>query len=280
MKAASTPVTGGAWARSKSHVCMIIPAHFPTLFVKGAPAEAPVTHQAIVQIVEQGTDRRIEFGQHRIWVTGDEFDFEGPAAAKPVDSRPMRPRSRKSGSHWTRHWRKRDSNCRSRLGSEQSGLRRRSLSGESFGGEWLVRRCFPDTRGRGSFFPDLGEQPGLNRGGRPLSLRIVTGEMAGLEDYGAQLGDAAATSVVEVHKRKAGPGHRILQERDRGWRRQAMLAAQMQKSADEALAAVSVIITAARPVAVVGKKLEHEIEQLHRFDDFRFGHWFDHSRSG
>jgi hypothetical protein len=26
--------------------------------------------------------------------------------------------------------------------------------------------------------------------------------------------------------------------------------------------------TAARPVAIVGKKLEHEIEQLHRFCDF------------
>ncbi len=38
--------------------------------------------------------------------------------------------------------------------------------------------------------------------------------------------------------------HRVLQERDRRCRRQAMLAAQMQKSADKAVAAVSVIITA------------------------------------
>jgi hypothetical protein len=73
---------------------------------------------------------------------------------------------------------------------------------------------------------------------------------------GAQFGDAAATRVVEVHKRKAGPGHRILQERDRRRPRQAMLAAEMQKSADKAMASVSVIITAARPVAVVGKMLE------------------------
>ena len=54
----------------------------------------------------------------------------------------------------------------------------------------------------------------------------------------------------------------------------------MQKSADKAVTAVSVVITAARPVAVVGKKLEHEIEQLHCFCDFRFGHWFDRSLSG
>ena len=81
-----------------------------------------------------------------------------------------------------------------------------------------------------------------------------------------------------MHKRKAGPGHRILKERGRRCRRQAMLAAQMQESAHKAVAAVSVIITAARPVAVVGKKLEHEIEQLHHFCDFRFGHWFDRSR--
>jgi hypothetical protein len=37
-----------------------------------------------------------------------------------------------------------------------------------------------------------------------------------------------------------------------------MLAAQMQQSADNAMAAVSVIITAARPVAVVGKMLEQQ----------------------
>jgi hypothetical protein len=36
-----------------------------------------------------------------------------------------------------------------------------------------------------------------------------------------------------------------------------MLAAEMQKTADKTVADVSVIITAARPVAIVGKKLEH-----------------------
>jgi hypothetical protein len=85
---------------------------------------------------------------------------------------------------------------------------------------------------------------------------MIMGETAGLENYGTQLGGAAATSVVEVHQRKAGPGRRILQERDRWCRRQAMLAAQMQKSADKAVGAVSVIITAARPVAVAGKKTQ------------------------
>ena len=54
-----------------------------------------------------------------------------------------------------------------------------------------------------------------------------------------------------------------------------MLPAKMYESADKAVAAVSIVITAARPVAVVGKKLEHEIEQLHCFCDFRFRHWFD-----
>ena len=158
---------------------------------------------------------------------------------------------------------------------------RRSLGGEAFGCECLVRRRLPGIRRRrGSFFLDLGEQPGLHRGGCPLSLRIVMGEAAGLEDYGTQLGGAAAVSVVEVHKRQAGPGHRILQERGRRCRRQAMHAAQMQKSADKAMAAISVIVTAACPVAVVGKKLEHEIEQLHGFCDFRLGHWFDRFRSG
>jgi hypothetical protein len=98
----------------------------------------------------------------------------------------------------------------------------------------------------------------LTAAARALLFRMIIGETAGLEDYGAQLGDAAATRVIEVHKRKAGPGHRILQERDRRCPRQAMLAAQMQKSADKTVASVSVVITAARPVAVVGKILEHQ----------------------
>jgi hypothetical protein len=69
---------------------------------------------------------------------------------------------------------------------------------------------------------------------------MILGETAGLKDDGAQFGDAAATGVVEVYERKPGPGHRILQERDRRCPRQAMLAAQMQKSADQAVAAISV----------------------------------------
>ena len=60
---------------------------------------------------------------------------------------------------------------------------------------------------------------------------------------------------------------------------QAMLAAQMQKSADKAMAAVSVVITAARLVAVFGKMREHQIEQLHRLRDLGFRHWFERSRS-
>jgi hypothetical protein len=107
----------------------------------------------------------------------------------------------------------------------------------------------------------------------------IVGETTGFEDYGAQLGNAAATRVVEVHKRKTGPGHRVLQERDRRCSSQAMLAAQMQKSAHKAMAAVSVVITAARPVAVVGKMLKHQIEQLHRLRDLGFRHWFERSRS-
>jgi hypothetical protein len=74
-------------------------------------------------------------------------------------------------------------------------------------------------------FADLGEQPGLNRSVRPLALCIVIGETAGLEDYREQLGNVAATPVVEVHKRKAGLGHGILQERDCRCPWQAMLRA-------------------------------------------------------
>ena len=88
------------------------------------------------------------------------------------------------------------------------------------------RPLFHVHRSSSSFFRDLGEQPGLSRGRCPLTLRIVVCKTTGLEDYRAELGDAAATGVVEVDKRKAGPGHCILQERDRRYRRQTMLAAQ------------------------------------------------------
>jgi hypothetical protein len=44
----------------------------------------------------------------------------------------------------------------------------------------------------------------------------------------------------------------------------------MQESADQAVAAGAVVIAATRPVAVVGKMLEHEIEQLHRLGDLAF----------
>jgi hypothetical protein len=88
-----------------------------------------------------------------------------------------------------------------------------SLGGEAFGGERLVRRRFRDIRRRRvSFFLDLGEQPGLDLSGRPVLLRMILGETAGLENDGAQLGNAGATRVVEVHKRKAWHGHRILEE--------------------------------------------------------------------
>jgi len=98
-----------------------------------------------------------------------------------------------------------------------------SLGGKALGGKWLVRLRFPDVGGwRGSFFINLGEQPGLNRGGGPLSFGIIMCETAGFEDYRAQLGDAAAATVIEVHKRKAGPGHCVLQERDYRCLRQAM----------------------------------------------------------
>ena len=158
--------------------------------------------------------------------------------------------------------------------SRHSSVAGRSLSGEAFGDERLVLR-----RRRSSFLFDLGEQPDLHRRRGAVSFRIVVRQTARLDDDEAQLGDAAATMIVEVNKGKAGARHSILEERDRRRRRKAMLAAQMQKSTDEAVAAVSVVITAARPVAVIREKLDHQIEQLHGFADVCFGHWFDRSRS-
>jgi hypothetical protein len=63
-------------------------------------------------------------------------------------------------------------------------------------------------------------------------------------------------------KCRAGASHPVGARSPVSW--QAMPVAQMQEGADKAMAAVSVIIMAARPVAVVGKMIEHQVEQLHR----------------
>jgi hypothetical protein len=82
-----------------------------------------------------------------------------------------------------------------------------------------------------------------------------------------------------VHKRKAGPGHRILQERDCRCPRQAMLAAEMQKSADQAQAAVSIVITATRPMAVVDKMFDQQVEQFDPLCDCLFRARSERSRT-
>ena len=76
------------------------------------------------------------------------------------------------------------------------------LGGEAFGAQRLRRRV-RDIRRRAPFFADLDKQPGLGGGRRPVLLGMIVGEAAGLEDDGAQFGDAAATTVVEMHKRKS-----------------------------------------------------------------------------
>ena len=53
-----------------------------------------------------------------------------------------------------------------------------------------LRPSYEIHRRRRSSFLELGEQPGLDRAGRPLSLRMIVSESAGFEDDGAQLGDA------------------------------------------------------------------------------------------
>ena len=149
------------------------------------------------------------------------------------------------------------------------------LRGKASGDEALVWRGLPDIgRSRcGSLSLDLREQPGLHCGGGAFSFRTVMREAARLQDDRTQLGDAAAPMIVEMHERKPRARHRILQDRDRRRRRQAMLAAQMQKSADEAVAAVAVIVTAARPAPVIGEKREHQVEQLYGLAGFGFQAW-------
>jgi hypothetical protein len=56
-----------------------------------------------------------------------------------------------------------------------------------------------------------------------------------------------------------------------------MLAAQMQESADQATAAVSVVVMATGSAAVVGKIIEHQVQQLHRLRDLGFRHGFERS---
>src|SRR5207253_2471808 len=142
---------------------------------------------------------------------------------------------------------------------QQRRYNRESGEAEDFGGAYggndRCRRCSRGglSQSHGAHEENPGGGTGVFEDRRSYRGNVIVRRMAGLNDDGAQLRDAAATGVVEVYERKARPGHRILQQRDGRRPRQAMLAAQMQKSADQALAGVSVVITAARPVAVVGK---------------------------
>jgi len=52
--------------------------------------------------------------------------------------------------------------------------------------------------GAGRFFPIWARKPRSRRTGRPLLFRMIAGEKAGFEDCGAQLRDAAATSLADL----------------------------------------------------------------------------------
>jgi len=108
-----------------------------------------------------------------------------------------------------------------------------SLSCVAFGWERCVLLRFALCDGcRGTPFPIWASSQVFAATAGPFSLRMIIRETARLEDYGAQFGRAPTPIVVEVHEWKAGTRHRILQERDRRSWRKAMLAAQMEKSAD------------------------------------------------
>jgi hypothetical protein len=82
----------------------------------------------------------------------------------------------------------------------------RSLGGEAFGDEPLVRRRFHHIRRRrGSFYLDLGEQPDLNRGGCPPSLRTIAGEIRGLGG-----GRATAEGLIESGNALIGSPETVL----------------------------------------------------------------------
>ena len=55
-------------------------------------------------------------------------------------------------------------------------------------------------------FLDLGEQPCFGRGSRPLLLRVIISKTVGREDYGAQLGDAAAQRSLKCTSGRPGLG--------------------------------------------------------------------------
>ena len=77
--------------------------------------------------------------------------------------------------------------------SRASGLRNmaggccgRLLGGETFQGERLTRgRVYDIDRPYASFVPNPGKQPGLRCCGRPILLRVIVREAAGLENDGA-----------------------------------------------------------------------------------------------
>jgi hypothetical protein len=129
-----------------------------------------------------------------------------------------------------------------------------------------------DGQPRGALLIQRCQEPVLYDRGGPLSFYLAKCEAAGSDNDRAQLGEAAAAAVIEVHKPKSPTRHRLLQKTDRRVARDVVLATEVIEGADQAASTVAVIIAAARPVRTVCEKLEQEIEHLNRFIYFILTH--------
>ena len=101
--------------------------------------------------------------------------------------------------------------------------------------------------------------------GRPIVCRIFERDCAGPEDHRAQFSGAAAEAIVEVDKPDLPPGQGRFEDGYHWLARKPMLRTEVKDRADKAVAAIPIMITASRPVIVVSKKFQHQIQHLQGF---------------
>jgi hypothetical protein len=108
------------------------------------------------------------------------------------------------------------------------------------------------------------QQPAFERRRGPFVFCILEGEGASSANERAQFGRSAAVVIVKVYDTHLPLGHCRSEKGDHCVLRKPVMITEIIDRANQAAAALRVVILASDPVVVISEKLQHEIQQLQR----------------